>query len=63
MSGRFEGLTEAQWTLFEPLLPKDSPVSSKGKPHTPWKNVALLRKSFLPKRTHREKTRKSTLFE
>lgn len=39
MSGRFEGLTDAQWRLLQPLLPKDPPERPKGKPHTPWRNV------------------------
>lgn len=29
MSGRFEGLTDAQWMLLEPLLPKDPPGKAK----------------------------------
>lgn len=39
MSGRFDGLTDAQWRLLEPLLPKDPPKRQKGKPHTPWRNI------------------------
>jgi transposase len=39
MSGRFEGLTDVQWTLLEPLLPKDPLKKGKGKPHAPWRNI------------------------
>ena len=39
MSGRFDGLTDIQWRLLEPLLPKDPLKRGKGKHHTPWRNI------------------------
>lgn len=37
--GRFEGLTDAQWLMIEPLLPADPKKRGKGHPHTPWRLV------------------------
>ena len=39
MAGRFEGLTDAQWQLLEPLLPKDPEQRGRGSPHAPWRQV------------------------
>lgn len=35
---RFEGLSDLQWKVLEPLLPKEG-KRGKGKPHTPWRKV------------------------
>jgi transposase len=39
MQGRFEGLTDVQWQVIEPLLPKDPAQRRKGYPHAPWRKV------------------------
>lgn len=39
MAGRFDGLSDAQWKLLEPLLPKAPTKRPKGKPHTAWRKV------------------------
>ena len=39
MAGRFEGLTDTQWQLLEPLLPRDPEQRGKGSPHAPWRQV------------------------
>lgn len=36
---RFNGITDAQWQVIEPLLPKDSAIRGKGYPHAPWRPV------------------------
>ena len=36
---RFEGLSESQWKILEPLFPQEGGKRGKGKPHTPWKKV------------------------
>ena len=33
MAGTFNGLTDAQWTIFEPLLPSPPLKPGKGRPH------------------------------
>lgn len=37
MVGRFEGLTDIQWEVLEPFMPKGAVFV--GKPHTPWRKV------------------------
>ncbi len=37
--GRFEGLTDTQWLMITPLLPKGPEQRGKGHPHTPWRPV------------------------
>jgi len=37
--GRFEGLTNAQWQMIEPLLPREPAQRGKGCPHVPWRQV------------------------
>lgn len=39
MAGRFNGLTDAQWEILEPLMPPEPPKRTKGKPHSPWRKV------------------------
>ena len=39
MVGRFNGLTDVQWEILEPLMPKAPLKRPKGKPHTPWRKV------------------------
>ena len=39
MAGRFEGLTDVQWQVIEPLLPKEPERRGKGYPHAPWRHV------------------------
>ena len=36
---RFEGLTDAQWKILQPLLPKEPAKRGKGSPHAPWRQV------------------------
>lgn len=33
--GRFDGVTDAQWQVIEPLLPKEPEKKDKGYPHAP----------------------------
>jgi transposase len=37
--GRFEGLSDAQWQMIEPLLPREPEQRGKGSPHAPWRQV------------------------
>jgi len=37
--GRFEGLSNEQWVLIEPLLPKEPEKQTRGYPHAPWKKI------------------------
>ena len=37
--GRFEGLTDVQWEVLEPLLPQEPKKRKKGYPHSPWRPV------------------------
>ena len=39
MTGRFDGLTNAQWQILEPLLPKEPEKRGKGYPHAPWRKI------------------------
>ena len=39
MAGRFNGLTDIQWEILQPLMPKEPSKRPKGKPHTPWRKV------------------------
>ncbi|NRA91010.1 MAG: transposase [Simkaniaceae bacterium] len=39
MAGRFDGLTDMQWEILEPLIPKKRDKRGKGKPHTPCRKV------------------------
>ena len=39
MVGRFNGLTDAQWEILQPLLPKEPEKRGKGYPHAPWRQV------------------------
>mgnify|MGYP000293548831 len=35
--GRCEGLSDAQWQVMEPLLPRETEKRSRGYPHAPWR--------------------------
>ncbi|KIA78119.1 IS5 family transposase [Parachlamydia acanthamoebae] len=37
--GRFSGLTDTQWQVIEPLLPKEPEKRGKGSPHAPWRPI------------------------
>ena len=39
MAGKFNGLTDAQWEILEPLTPRDPTKRGRGKSHTPWRKV------------------------
>lgn len=39
MVGKFEGLTNEQWEVLEPLMPEEPQRRPRGKPHTPWRKV------------------------
>ena len=39
MAGTFNGLTDAQWAIFEPLLPSPPLKLGKGRPHALYKNI------------------------
>nr|NGY95963.1 hypothetical protein [Neochlamydia sp. AcF84] len=39
MPGRFEGFTDTQWRILQPLLSQNPPKNLKGKPHTPWRKI------------------------
>ena len=39
MAGRFDGLSDEQWEILEPLMPEEPPRRLKGKLHTPWIKV------------------------
>ena len=39
MAGRFEGLTDLEWKLFDDIFPPQSPRRSRGMPHTPFRYV------------------------
>ena len=44
--GRFEGITDAQWRILEPLLPKE--FKRRGKGVTPCTMEGGLQNSLLP---------------
>ena len=35
MAGRFEGLSDIEWKLFEDIFPQQPEKRGKGMPHTP----------------------------
>lgn len=37
--GRFNGLSDLQWQVIEPLLPKEPEKRGKGCPHAPWRPI------------------------
>jgi hypothetical protein len=39
MAGRFEGLSEIAWKLFEDLLPQPPEKRGRGMPHVPFRKV------------------------
>ena len=39
MAGRFEGLTDLEWKLFEDIFSPSSSRRSRGMPHTPFRHV------------------------
>jgi transposase len=39
MQGRFDGLTDTQWQMIEPFLPKEPAQRGKRYPHAPWRRV------------------------
>lgn len=39
MAGRFEGLSDLEWRLFEDILPKQPEKRDRGMPHMPFRYV------------------------
>ena len=39
MAGRFEGLSDIEWKLFEDIFPQQPEKRGKGMPHTPFRYV------------------------
>uniref|UniRef100_A0A0C1N1X5 Insertion element IS402-like domain-containing protein n=2 Tax=Tolypothrix TaxID=111782 RepID=A0A0C1N1X5_9CYAN len=39
MAGRFEGLSDLEWKLFDDVFPKESSKRGKGMPHAPYRHV------------------------
>ena len=39
MAGRFEGLSDLEWKLFEDIFPKEPEFRHRGMPHTPFRCV------------------------
>lgn len=39
MAGRFEGLSNLEWALFEDIFPKSSEKRDRGMPHSPFRYV------------------------
>ena len=39
MPGRFEGLSDAEWKLFEDIFPKPPKKRGRGMPHAPFRYV------------------------
>jgi hypothetical protein len=39
MAGRFEGLSDLEWKLFEDLLPQSPEKRGRGMPHVPFRKV------------------------
>lgn len=39
MPGRFEGLNDLEWKLFQDIFPRNTEKRSKGMPHTPFRYV------------------------
>ena len=39
MAGRFEGLSDLEWKLFEDIFPKEPEKKGRGMPHAPFRHV------------------------
>jgi transposase len=39
MAGRFEGLSDLEWRLFEDIFPQESEKRDRGMPHAPFRHV------------------------
>ena len=39
MAGRFEGLSDLEWRLFEDVFPPAPPKRGRGMPHVPFRQV------------------------
>ena len=39
MAGRFEGLSDLEWKLFEDIFPQEPEKRDRGMPHTPFRCV------------------------
>ena len=39
MPGRFEGLNDLEWKLFQDIFPQTEKKRSRGMPHTPFRHV------------------------
>ena len=39
MAGRFEGVSDLEWRLFEDVFPPAPPKRGRGMPHAPFRNV------------------------
>jgi transposase len=39
MAGRFEGVSDREWRLFEDILPPAPPKRGRGLPHVPFRKI------------------------
>jgi transposase len=39
MAGRFEGVSDLEWRLFEDIFPPTPPKRSRGMPHAPFRQI------------------------
>ena len=39
MAGRFEGLSDLEWKLFEDIFPQETGKRRRGMPHAPYRHV------------------------
>ena len=39
MAGRFEGLSDLEWRLFEDIFPKEPEKRDRGMPHAPFEHI------------------------
>ena len=39
MAGRFEGVSDLEWRLFEDVFPPAPPQRRRGMPHTPFRKI------------------------
>jgi hypothetical protein len=42
MAGRFHGLSDLEWRLFEDLFPPAPAKRGRGMPHVPFRHISVL---------------------
>ena len=47
MAGRFEGVSDLEWRLFEDIFPLAPPKRGRGMPHAPFRKINELPRSKL----------------